>query len=214
VNQQQKLLIQVLCDAYNSPGDRGRLFALLQNQFSEKSPHFPSPAKPSEDNFTDSQGADRIRELERQLHEQDEAFRLLQNRLQEYNDIARHYEDELAKVGEGNARLLQSFQQKAEFSTEFGSVHEREQLLEEVQEQINTSKGEYEILQKKVAQTKKELTERKTEDPELKRQIEQQELIIADLTQEIDQAKEIIAQLKRQNQALRDRLENTDSETG
>jgi chromosome segregation ATPase len=227
INQQQNLLIQVLCDAYNSPRDRGQLFLMLQTQFAQ------SIAPKSEPSPVDVTAELRVQELERQLREQDEAYLRLQKRLQEYNDVARHYEDELARVGEGNARLLESFQQKANALTDSeelrsldqrGKQLEREcaklerdasqhrSLMEEIQDQIHKSRDEYEALQKQVKETKQELESSPSDDPSLRRQIAEQERLIEDLNHEIDRAKETIAQLKRENQSLRDRLENADSD--
>jgi chromosome segregation ATPase len=225
INQQQKLLIQVLCDAYNSPHDRGQLFLLLQTQLAKSPPAKSAPAP------TDATAGLRIQELERQLQEQDEAYLRLQHRLQEYNEVARHYEDELARVGEGNARLLESFQQKANALTDSDELRSLDQrgkqlerecakleraasdhksLMEEIQDQIHRSRDEYEALQKQVGQAKRELDG--SDDPAMQRQIGEQERLISDLNHEIDRAKDTIAQLKRENQSLRDRLENPDSD--
>jgi chromosome segregation ATPase len=237
INQQQKLLIQVLCDAYNSPTDRGRLFMLLQNQFSIDA-QAPSPSQKAaavhqraKQDSCESEAKWRVKELEREIFEQDEEYRLLEQRLLEYNRVAQHYEAELAKVGEGNVRLLASFQQNANQSAEFKELEaqagalnaefeqvkrqnsDRKQLYAEIQDQVTRSNGEYLALQQQVAKAKKRLDSPLKEDPQLQRRIAEQERQILQLNQEIDEAKETTAQLKRENQMLRDRLENPDSDS-
>jgi hypothetical protein len=88
INQQQKILIQVLCDTHN----RGRLFVLLQNQFAidAQSQKISAVHQRLEQDSSELEARQRVKELERQIFEQDEEYPLLEQRLLEYNRIAQH----------------------------------------------------------------------------------------------------------------------------
>jgi predicted RNase H-like nuclease (RuvC/YqgF family) len=240
VNQQQSLLIHVLCDAYNSPQNRGQLFTVLENhcQLQRK---ILTGQRGESSRLDLSQGAPCINELEMEIAEQDRAYQELEERLRAYNDAARQYEDELARIGEGNAKILASFQRNANaspgasFSSSIsveGAEHsvrgreligdcqkirkqneESQNLRREILVQISKSQEECATLEKRISRTKQQLNDSlntSTDETTLQAQIDEQELLIASLNQEIDEANATIGHLKRENQSLRDRLQNPD----
>jgi predicted nucleic acid-binding Zn-ribbon protein len=240
VNQQQALLIHVLCDAYNSPQNRGPLYTVLENHC-----RIQSRLSKGKSGRTSQLGSEnciaRIRELELEIAEQDRAYEDMENRLKAYNEAARQYEDELARIGEGNAQILASFQRNANASSgnSFSSTasidganlsaraqelltectkikrlnDDSKKLHGEIQGQLSKSQEECVTLERRISRTRKKLNDSinaSTDDAGLQSQIEEQEVIISSLNQEIDQASATIAQLKRENQSLRDRLQSPD----
>jgi predicted nucleic acid-binding Zn-ribbon protein len=86
-------------------------------------------------------------------------------------------------------------------------------LVGEIHAQISKSQEECTGLENKISHAKKQLNDSinaSTDEATLQAQIDEQDLLIASLNQEIDEANVIIAQLKRENQSLRDRLQNPD----
>jgi uncharacterized coiled-coil protein SlyX len=242
VNQQQNLLIQVLCDAYNSPNDRGRLFSVIELH----ARRLAQVASPSGEKRTPQNqirdGEARVKELERQIREQDSAYQQLEERLRQYNEAARKYEDDLARIGEGNARILASFQRNANGSNSSilsnppGSPshhsprakeliaqcsklqkenHDSKELCGQIRTQIAKSQDEFQSIERKLSKAKQRLSDSMSasfDGGSLQVQITEQEKVIESLNQEIDEATVTISQLKRENQSLRDRLQNPDSD--
>jgi predicted RNase H-like nuclease (RuvC/YqgF family) len=90
---------------------------------------------------------------------------------------------------------------------------DQKQLRTEIEDQVARSKGEYVALQHQGAKATKRLDSPVHEDPQLQRHIAEQERLIVRLNHETDEASDTIAQLKRENQTLRDQLENPDSDS-
>jgi predicted nucleic acid-binding Zn-ribbon protein len=174
-----------------------------------------------------------------ELAQQDLAYQDLEERLRVYNDAAKQYEDELARIAEGNAQILASFQRNANASPG-GSVSSnvsvegfehsgraRDLLAEcktmkkqnedstalcgEIRLQISKSHEECATLEKRISHARRRLNDSlnaSNDEAGLQAQIDQQEAQIDSLNQEIENANATIAQLKRENQSLRDRLQN------
>ena len=119
LNRQQRYLIQILCDAYNSPRAKGKLYEILQYYCRSQKVRsdFGNRLDQAEETIKSKikgRGSlERIAELKRQIAEQDEAYAKLEKQLAQYNEKAKEYEDMLARNEQEKADLLASFQRHA-----------------------------------------------------------------------------------------------------
>lgn len=240
INQQQKYLIQILCDAYNSQTEKGKLYDVIR-QFclQQQNAHnifekIDSAQAKADATFVDEAGQERIRELEEEIRNQDALYAKLENQLKEYNEQAKEFEEMLAQNEREKADLLASFQKAAGGSQSHNSSAFRDlevradeltaeceklrkqsadakNICKEVKHELARSHEERKELERQVEAAKRQLSHSmEYTDPEIKQQIEEQEAIIEDLQNQIDEANKEIAALKRENQSLRDRLLNSD----
>ena len=224
-NQENKLLIQILSDAFNRPNNnRGRLYDLIRIQC-------PQFVEQHQDN-------DRVHELEREIEAQTEAHKKLEKQLLDYNEKAKQYEEMIAKNEKEKADLLASFQRRANVSQSndtslaFKALEskaeglasecermrkqsfEAKQLCREIHNELTKSRGECKVLKKQIEEAKQQLQAKgKTPNKKtLQAQIDEQDRLINDLTTQIEATTKEIERLKQENQTLRDRLLRSDTE--
>lgn len=243
INVQQRHIIQILSDAYNSPQNRGKVYEIIRDYCIGHGATETGASSPSQYIDMDEE----IKCLEQEIAEQDIAYARLERQLAEYNQQARQYEDMLARNEKEKADLLASFQRRVEFgessnsgtasrsqmllskseeiSAECEKVKQRSndarELCQQVQEELVKSREECKILESQVEQAKAHLRHASESgddidddgDEVLKRQISEQDRIIDSLNMEIEEANAEIAKLKKENQALCDQLVNAGSES-
>ena len=244
INRQQKLIIQILCDAYNCPKNKGKLydiirqFCALEQEGTDGFEQLKSPKSKTSSKVADDGKSKKIKQLEQEIADQDEAYTKLEKQLLEYNEQAKHYEDMLAKNEKEKADLLANFQRQANVSQCNNSSiaykqletkaeelaaecermkkqsHDAKQLCHEIQDELRRSREECKTLEKQIEVAKQQLknTDKSVDNETLKAQITEQEQLIEQLNKEIDEANDEITRLKRENQTLRDRLLHSDSD--
>ena len=120
VSKQQRYLIQILCDAYNSPKEKGKLYEMLRYYCDSQSrgSDMVKQLTSIQEKFARKSGChdDRVKELEKAIADQDAAYAKLEQQLVEYNKQAKEYEDMLARNEKEKAELLASFQRHAKGS--------------------------------------------------------------------------------------------------
>lgn len=240
INQQQKYLIQILCDAYNSQTEKGKLYEIIRQYcLQQQNGHailskIDTAQEKADATFVDEAGKERIRELEEEIRKQDDLYAKLENQLREYNEQAKQFEDMLAQNEKEKAALLASFQKAADGSQSNSAIfhdlevqrdeltaeceklrkqnNDTKSLCHEVQSELVRSREDHKELERQVQAARQQLNDtiNQYSDPDLKQQIEEQETIIEDLQKQIDDANEEINRLKRENQSLRDRLMHSD----
>ena len=233
INRDQKIIIQLLCDAYYSEDKNNQILNLIANS----SPNFLNSildCSKSNNSISINDDLNRIQELEKLIIEQDSAHAKLEQQLIEYNAKAQEYEEELAQNEREKARILASFQQSSNtisnasnMSEHFKELEKRAQELNEecnktraknenaqmlageIQHQLTKSQGYVKKLEKEVENVKSQLSNSQN-DQELLNEIQKQEEKIQSLTAELEAANKKIEQMKRENQSLRDKLMNID----
>lgn len=225
VNQENKYLIQILSDAMNRPGNRGRLY----NMICQACPFF---TEQQQGEVGDSGKHDRIQELEREIEAQTAAHEKLEKQLLDYNEKAKQYEEMIAKNEKEKADLLASFERHAnatqsnDTSLAFKALetkaeglasecermrqqsNEARQLCRDIHSALKKSRGECKSLEQQIKSAKRQLRSKGkgVNDEKLKEQIAEQDRLITELTSEIDSTDKEIARLKEENQNLRERL--------
>lgn len=229
INKEQKMIIQILCDAYYSSDrenyDYNRIFNLISKSSLKMIYH--SPKKDTQ--TTNNNDLERIKELEKLIIQQDQEYAKLEQKLIEYNAKAKEYEDEMAQNEREKAQIIANFQHSStsngsNVSNHFKELEKKAQelteecnkararnndaqsLYGEIQQQLIQSQNQVKMLEKQVENSKSQLLASANQDEDLLRQISEQDKLIEDLTTELTEANNKIAKLKRENQSIRDQL--------
>ena len=230
INREQKILIQILSDAYYSSKKDGLNQNLLFNLISKSSLNAINPSLKVDSN-EDKSDLERIRQLELQIQKQDEDYAKLEKQLKEYNEKAKEYEDELAQNEREKAQLLANFQNSSTNTSMNASnvsehFKERERRVQELTNECNQARIKNEQAQKLSNEIQDELANSQRQvkylekqlnqsgnsqilnqdDEILLKQIAEQDKLIESLTNELTEANNTIAKLKRENQSIRDKL--------
>lgn len=231
INKEQKMIIQILCEAYNS-ADRenfnyNRIFNFISK--SSLSMIYPSPKKKSSIQSVNDDDIQRIKELERQIAQLDEDYAKQEQQLNEYNAKAAQFEEQMAQNERERAQILASYQQSSASSNSNVSNHFKElekraqelteecnkaraknndaqNLYGEIQQQLIQSQKQVKMLEKQIENSKSQLLLSGNNDEDLVKQIAEQEKLIDDLNTELTELNNKIAKLKRENQTIREQL--------
>ena len=124
INNEQKMMIQILCEAYNSPDkenfDYNRIFNFITK--SSLKMIYSLPKKDEMNQSINSEDIQRIKELEKQIFQIDEDNAKQEQQLKEYNAKAMQFEEQMAQNEREKAQILASFQRSSNSSNSNVSI--------------------------------------------------------------------------------------------